>query len=733
MAKAPKFARILVVAEKPNQGREIASALLARCYDRREMPQGGVMGRSGNRELIVAWANGHLREMKKPEEIMPEWGSPWRLEVLPMVPANCEIPQKTRPGAGATLTTLAGWMHEATEIVNACDAEREGELIFDEICRYAGLSQADPPKGLTFSRMWISDTRPEALVSAFVDRDRATLMRLINAREAAWAHAEADWLWGMNMSRYATKTLERPELPVISIGRVQTPLLGEISERDKTIATFVPEPFDFVPMTFRGETGAIYEARLVAFPEIRHRNVDHHFVPGPELREIRQELLSTMPTAWKVTDLEEPREELAPPPFSLPDLQRSAFRLFGWSAHKTLDVAQVLYDREKAISYPRTESYQVPKGMRDQVLDVRDKLYYAWALDRFPELKNAVLPTDEAHWADSCGEHYAILPTGVVPQAWGSNDVLRDEYKLWQLIAVRTILAWLPTAKIDAVKRLMMRPWGKDTVIRAYVEAEPVEDPGWLWYEDKMMNTRGIGKPLEERMREVALPKAGGVAALLNLTIKTGFTSAPKHYDDDTVIGWMQREGLGTASTRHVILEELIDRGYLVRTESGVIRASAAGMMLVGMLTERVGDELTGVPPARLVEEMVERIGGMAKERPTRVLMWGVVLGRIRNVSAKFVDSKGDPDEAYCPRTGVRAEKHSSGKYWMFAGYPDAKCWLTMSGRPVTANEYAGILGSGDRGYLLHGFTSTSTGNQYDAHVAWKPRKKKFEKLFKRR
>ena len=730
MRRPQKRTKIFIVAEKPIQGREIADALM-KSAPRRELPQGGVIAEMDFGELIVSWAEGHLMEMCKPDDLNPEWGSPWRLEVLPIVPEDHTIRQRARNGSSARLNTLGAWMNEATEIVNACDAGQEGELIFDEICRYAGLDQANPRKGVTFSRMWISDTRAEGLYRAYLDRTQSTLVKACHAREAAWARCEADWLWGMNMSRYATLTLGRPELPLISIGRVQTPLLGEIAENDSIIATFVPDRFEFAPIRFRGVTGAHFEARLVAFPELRHGNVDHHFKPGAAIRDIHRELVSSMAVHWKVTDMEEPREEFAPPPFDLADLQRCAFRIYRWSAQKTLGLAQTLYAKEKAITYPRTESNQVPVEMRDQVFEVRDKLYYGWALDRFPELKNAELPADDAHFSDKCGEHHAILPTGLIPQAWDANQQMRDEYKLWQLITVRTILSWLPSARIAAVKRLMMRPWGTDTVIRAFVEAEPVEDPGWLFWEDKMMNTRGIGKPLAERMKEVALPDAGHIAEMLGMTIRFGHTAPPKPHDEESVLGWMQRNALGTAATRHSIIEDLINRDYIVRTDHGQFRASASGQLMVGLLKTRLGDEVTGIPQARQIEEMVERIGGMAQERPTRERLWDVLIGRIRTAGAKLSSQEIDPNEAYCPRTGIRAVLHTSGKFWEFAGYPGARCWREMRGRKMSAPDYAGIFAAGDRGYKMDGFVSQA-GGSYDAAIVWRPRKKKFELVRKR-
>ena len=730
--KSKSLPNILLIAEKPIQGKEIAAALFDPSREVEPLAGGGLLGWTAEGRLLITWAEGHLMEMLRPDDIKPEWGSPWRKEVLPMLPTNHQIPIRARSGMKGRLDSILRWIHESDEVVNACDAGNEGELIFDEIVRHAGHDQ-DVDKGpKKFSRMWITDTRADAFKAAFADRSRSNLVRFQHIREAARARADADWLYGYNGTRLATLALQRPELPLLVIGRVQTPTLGAVVAIDNEIATFVPERFLIVPLSFRGATGAVFQANLVAFPAIRHGNVDYHFHEVPEVHDIRQELLSTMTVPWKVTDIQEDQLEHAPPPFDLLDLQRSMFRIYGWSASKTLKVAQALYAREKAITYPRTASNKVPPGMREQVEAMREKLYYEWAVSRFEELKGAILPTEDEHWAESGSDHYAILPTGTVPQAWDEGGGLRDEYRLWQLIAVRTILAWLPPARIAVVKRHMMRSWREETVIRAFAEAEPVDDPGWLFWEDKMMNTRGYGKPLLERMREVALPDSGPIARMETLTIRSGSTDAPKYFDEDRLLGWMNRNNLGTPATRHQVIEDLIDYGFLFRNDKGSFRATVEGKLMVGLLNARVGDDVTGITLARQTEEFINRIAGMAKERPTREKLWDSMTAKIKGLAAKLIQTAFDADEAFCPRTGTKVTLHSSGKFYLFDGFKDAKCWITRNGRKMSASDYAAIFSAGDRGGgPFTGFVSQA-GNHYDAYLVWRPRKKNFELAFKR-
>jgi DNA topoisomerase-3 len=723
--------RILIIAEKPIQGREIAAALHEPNRERRDLPQGGVIGWKGSEQILVAWAEGHLMEMVKPDDIKPEWGSPWRADVLPINPPNQRIPLRPRPGAQGRLVTLAGWINEAKEVVNACDAGMEGELIFDEIAKFAGKKQDVDGWAVDFSRMWITDTRAEALRTAFNERRKSNLMRFQRQREAAQARADVDWLLGFNGTRYATCALRSEDLPMLVIGRVQTPTLTEVVTRARDIALFEPEPFLTLPLEFRGETGIAFDAQLVAFPELRHGNVDYHFKQLPEVQEIKSELWATMATPWKVTDMAEPREEFAPPPFDLLDLQRCAFRIYRWSASKTLQVAQALYAREKMITYPRTESCKAPVGMREQVEEMRDNLYYGWAQERFPELKGAILPCEDAHWEEGGAEHFAILPTGGIPQICNAEREMRDEYRLWELIAVRTILAWLPPAQIDAVKRLMMRPWKDDTFIRAFVEAEPVMDPGWLWWEDKMRNTRGYGKPLSTRLQEVALPISGKLAKLENIALRTGQTAPPKHYDEETLLGWMDRNNLGTAATRAEVIEDLSDYGYAVRIESGQIRCTPSGAKMIGLLEARIGNELTGVDYARQTEETIESIGSMAHERPTRERLWEGVIVKIRSIGAKLMQQPTDPNEALCPKTFLRVELSKDGRYFIFPGFKDVRCYCTMAKRVMHASDYAAIFAGKNRGAGPFQNFISQKGTPFPASVVFRPRKKSFEFLYK--
>lgn len=736
--------KILVVAEKAPQGREIAQALVeagwARGQDGPTSDRGVLLAQEG-KQLLVAWAEGHLLEMLEPDAQSDDWGSPWRPDVLPMIPSGQWIPQRPRDGKSGRARELCSWMAEASEVVNACDAGTEGELIFDEIVRLAGLEQDDSGKAKPcFTRMWISDTRPIGLRDAFDSRKRASLVKYCHLREAAWARAQADWLYGFNATRMATLAFVGRGVERAHVGRVQTPTLAAVAKQDVAIAKFVSEPFLLAPMTFRGETGAVFRAFLVAFPEIRFGNIDYHFHPRPELFDYRNELLATKDTPWTVSDQPVDVRLHPPPPFDLLDLQRCASRIFGWTAAKTLSLAQNLYLREKAISYPRTSSTKVPPAMRKEVEEVREKLYYDWALARFPELNGAILPTEEAHWDEPDGDHYAILPTGNIPSPWAGANELSEEYQLWRLIVVRTILAWLPPASIATVKRHLLREWKEGYVMRAFAEAEPVDVPGWLWWEDRMMNTRGYGPPLAERMREVAMPDAGNFAKLEAIDIKRGATSAPESFNEASLLGWMGRFKMGTPATRHHILEELVRNGFLRREESGVIRSTNEGRILVTLLEEALDEEATGVAPARQLEEFLLRVAGMAKERPDRLKLWDAMSAKLRTMKRKLLPETetagavvGGQEAAFCPRTGNRGSLHETGKYFEFAGYKEARCWRTMFGREMSAADYVAIFAGGDRGGgPFKDFCSKMTGTKFDAHLVWRPRKKAFELLFKR-
>jgi DNA topoisomerase-3 len=746
----------LIIAEKPNVGRAIATALLG------ERPtairEGGFLGHAGDgEEIVVAWAEGHLLEIPTPDEIRPEWGSPWRLEVLPMIPETRAFPLVPKPGAGGRLGVLRAWAEAADEVVNACDAGPEGELIFAEILQHWKWNIDMPPVKKSVSRMWIMGTTPRALRDAWDRRAPARFVKFQRMREASWARREGDWLWGYNLTRYAT--LGVGQGMTVAVGRVQTPVLGEVVRAFRDHAAWEKTPFYMLDMVFRTMDGKKLEfvANLVAQEKLRpgtglqatgrgtvRFNHDIQFRYFEDVRALRVEVLSDRAQPWAVVDQGEDTEswQSPPPSFSLVELQRTAFRLWGWSAKRTLFLAQRLYAREHAISYPRTESEALPTSMTADVLARRKKLYQEWALVAFPRLKGLgedIPIFDSTAYFDNLkvGDHYGIIPTGEIPPFGEQADVeTNDARRLWELIAARFMLSWLPPAKIHKVKRALLHQYWKQEVLRAQVDAEPVIEPGWLSWEDCMFNTKGFGRKLADRLEEKALPPCpGGTAALISAEVRIGQTTRPEPHDEETLLGYMVKKRLGTAATRAEIIDDLCYRlEYILRHTNGNLVPTPAGARVVGLLETATGQDLVTSKQAEFTEAYLERIMSMARARPTRAGFWTMIEARIGEVGAKLAGRPPGEQIAFCPRLGTPPKVTDDGKAWIFGGFPEVICRMVYLGRHMKATDYEAILGSEGKGAgPFEGFISRRTGKKFDGGLIWVPREKRFKFFYPKR
>jgi len=418
---------VAVVAEKPSVARDIARVLGAA-----ERADGLLRGG----RWVVTWAIGHLAALAEPHEIRPEWRA-WRQTLLPMIPERWPLVvyEKTR----AQFEVVKRVLHDPAveRVVCATDAGREGELIFRYICEAAGAAKP-------VERLWISSLTPDAIRAGFAQlRPQRELDGLA---DAARGRSRADWLVGMNLSRaytLARRSASRGEL--LSVGRVQTPTLAILVERELAIRRFVPEDYfevaaDFRPAsapedapTFRGTwfrptpPGADAEAQEKA----RRLPAD-----GEEAERIAARVRSGRAA---IESVEGQTRRLAPPLLhDLTDLQRSANRRFGWSAAKTLELAQSLYESKKLLSYPRTDARVLSRSVAATL----------------PRIVRAIRAPYEGKLAEGTGErplgprfvddarvgdHHAIIPTGASPDGARLSG---DEASLFDLVCRRLLAAW---------------------------------------------------------------------------------------------------------------------------------------------------------------------------------------------------------------------------------------------------------------------------------------------------
>src|SRR5450432_1432113 len=427
---------IAVVAEKPSVGRDLANALGA--------TRRGDGTLSGN-GYVVTWAIGHLVGLAEPEGIRPEWKR-WRREDLPMLPKRWPLAvfEATRPQFEVVRRVLNA--PDVESVICATDAGREGELIFRLIYEAAGCLRP-------VSRLWISSLTESAM--------REGLRRLRPARDydalanAALGRSRADWLVGMNLSRAYGLALDAP----LSVGRVQTPTLAMLVERELAIRDFVPEDYLEVLATFSGEAGQSY--RGTWFNPGKKEHPQRLPPSGEEAKAVVARALAGQARIGSVIS----QTKKLPPPllYDLTELQRHMNRLYGLSAQRTLDAAQALYEKHKLLSYPRTDSRHLSSEVASTLPAIVTAISGPYAALLAPGTGERALPrrfVDDSKVRD----HHAIIPT---PIAANGLPLGSDEQKVYALVCRRLLQAWHDDFVWAATEVL--------TEVRPQAKAEPVD------------------------------------------------------------------------------------------------------------------------------------------------------------------------------------------------------------------------------------------------------------------
>jgi len=650
---------IAVVAEKPAVARDIARVLGA------DQRGDGFLQGNG---YVVTWAIGHLVTLAQPHEVNPEWRR-WRRDHLPMLPREWPLvvseDTKEQFEAVRRVITAPG----VERIVCATDAGREGELIFRYIYEAAGCTKP-------VQRLWISSLTADAIRQGF-GKLRAG-REFDPLADAARGRSRADWLVGMNLSRAYTLDFNED----LSVGRVQTPTLAMLVERELAIRAFVPEDYLEVLATFSPESSrGTEEAAHPSYKGTWFRGDS----PNPEAKRIK-----TLPEGKPGSDLEEAMRIVArarsgqaeiesiraetkrmPPPllYDLTELQRHANRLYGFSAKKTLGLAQSLYEQKKLISYPRTDS-------RHLSTDVAATLGEIVRAVEGPYLNKMAPGTGERplgkRFVDDSKvtDHHAIIPTPTSP---AGADLFDDERKIYDLICRRLLSAWHDdhvwsvTTVITAISNPPPSGIGEPVVDRYHSTGTLIDHVGWKVLDierkkkakDEKDDKDGKDKkkddgnadplPVEENQDLPAGLVQGQAQDVLDVravakqtrppkrfteaTLLTAMETAGKTLDDKELSEAMKESGLGTPATRAEIIETLLRREYIVR-EGKTLEATDKGVRLIEVVHPHVkSPAMTGQWEAQLqriqrgqgdlavfmkgIEEYVrEVVGNGSSERP---------------------------------------------------------------------------------------------------------------------
>ena len=540
------MAKFLVIAEKPSVAQSYAKNLSA--YKKED---GYLEGES----CIVSWCLGHLAEYAQPEEYDPKYEK-WQFEDLPILPQVWKL--KVSKDKKKQYDVLKSLMNrsDVEYLVNGCDAGREGELIFQRVYDLAGCRK--PVK-----RLWISSMEDVAIREGFQSMKNAETYR--NLCMAAVCRAQADWLIGMNGTRaYTTRYFKR-----LVVGRVQTPTLAMLAERQDKIEHFQKEAFYKVALT---------DGRLTVVSE----NIAN---------EEAADLLASLCTGAEavVMQVKRERKKTFPPKlYDLTSLQREANRYFGYTAKKTLDMLQELYE-EKVVTYPRTDSQFVTEDMKDTVEELVGKMPVLLPFLDYGQLgHNISRVVNNAKVSD----HHAILPTKEAVEK-GISDLSAEKKNLMMLVCQQLVQATGEEYQYEQTD-ITVKCQGHDFTARGKV---PVQ-MGFKEAGNAFRNQCVKEKPLEEPEKESAIPSGyedGMVISPVKAEKTRHFTSPPKPFNEDTLLAAMEtagnkefdseteKKGLGTPATRANIIEKLVSSGYVVR-KGKQIMPSAEGRGLINVM-----------------------------------------------------------------------------------------------------------------------------------------------------
>ncbi|MGQ0287178.1 DNA topoisomerase III [Pasteurellaceae bacterium 22721_9_1] len=563
----------LFIAEKPSLARAIADVLP------KPHQRGDGFIRCGENDYVT-WCVGHLLEQAEPDAYNPNFKQ-WRLEHLPIVPEKWQlIPRKE---VTKQLNIVEKLIHQAEVLVNAGDPDREGQLLVDEVFSHANLS-AD--KRDQIQRCLISDLNPSAVEKAI--KKLQPNRNFIPLATSALARARADWLYGINMTRaYTIRGRQAGYNGVLSVGRVQTPVLGLIVRRDLEIENFQPKDFFEVVANISADekSAVIFTALWQPSKACEDYQDEDGRVLSQALAENVVKRISQQPA--EVTDYEDKREkETAPLPYSLSALQIDAAKRFGMSAQDVLDTCQNLYEKHKLITYPRSDCRYLPtEHYADRfavmkAISVHSSNYQTMPQVVNPEQKNRC-------WNDKKVEaHHAIIPTALTRSA----QLSLAERNIYELIARQYLLQFCPDAEYRKSKITLKIAGG--TFI---AQARNLQIAGWktLW-----------GKEDEDQQLDPALPvvKKGQMLFCQQGEIVSKKTQPPKPFTDATLLSAMtgiarfvqdkelkkilrETDGLGTEATRAGIIELLFKRGFLYKKGRN-IHSTEAGRILIQALPD---------------------------------------------------------------------------------------------------------------------------------------------------
>lgn len=659
----------LIIAEKPSVAQSIATVLGAK--SRRD----GYMEGNG---YLVSWCFGHLAELAS-AEVYDEKYAKWRYDDLPIIPSSWRMTLGKDKGKQYDLLRDLMRRDDVGEIANACDAGREGELIFRTVYYMAGCTK-------TMKRLWISSMEDEAIRKGFADLKPGR--EYDGLHQAALCRARADWLVGINATRLFSVLYHR----TLNVGRVISPTLALIVQREAEIDAFKPEPFYTVNLSCGVD--AVSE-------KFKDKSETEHIAAACKGQ-----------TAIIKTVERKEKSEKAPALHDLTTLQRDANRLLGYTAQQTLDYLQALYEK-KLCTYPRTDARFLTDDMEATVPAL---VSVAAAICEVPAPGNV----NSAQICNSkkVSDHHAIVPTASAANA--DISVLPiGEREIMRLVA-RQLLCAVSDAHKYAETAVTIECGGYSFIAKG----KTVLDTGWKAYIQQEQAEKALAGLKENQTVDVS-----------NVTVKEGKTSAPKHFTEDTLLSAMEtagaketpddadRKGLGTPATRAAILEKLVSTGFVERRKAMKtvsLIPSNTGVSLITVLPEQLQSPLVTAEWENKLKQ-VERgelspddfMGGITDMLTELVKTYQVISG------GSVLFPSGREVVGKCPRCGGDVSESKKG---FFCEKRDCRFGLWRDNKFFTAKKIALTKAAAaallkDGRVALTGLYSEKTGKTYDATV----------------
>ncbi|WP_250537672.1 MULTISPECIES: DNA topoisomerase III [unclassified Caballeronia] len=654
------MSKALIIAEKPSVANDIARAL------------GGFTKHDEYYEsddYVLSSAVGHLLEIAAPEEYDVKRGK-WSFANLPVIPPHFDLNPIAKSESRLKVLTKLMKRKDVDRLINACDAGREGELIFRLIAQHAKAKQP-------VQRLWLQSMTPAAIREGFANlRSDADMQPLA---DAARCRSEADWLVGINGTRAMTAFNSKGGgFFLTTVGRVQTPTLSIVVEREEKIRRFVPRDYWEVRAEFIAAKG-LYEGRWF---DPKFKRVEN----DPEQRDSRLWSLAAAETVVAacrgktgvVTEESKPSTQMSPLLFDLTSLQREANGRFGFSAKNTLGLAQALYEKHKVLTYPRTDARALPEDYLNTVKDTLTMLkesnnYLPFAKQVLD--KGWVKPNKRIFDNSKISDHFAIIPTLQAPKS-----LSEPEQKLYDLVVKRFLSVFFPAAEYLVTTRI--------TEVSGHhfkTEGKVLVEPGWLQvYGREAAGEEGNLVPVQKNEKvDVEKVQAHGLvtkppARYNEASLLSAMEGAGKLVEDEELRDAMAAKGLGTPATRAAIIEGLLGEKYMVREGRELIPTAKAFQLMTLLrglgVEELTAPELTGQWEHKLSQ--MER-GNLHRDAFMQEIarMTQTIVKRAKEYDSDTIPGDYATLETPCPNCGAQVKEN----YRRFAC---TKCEFSISKIP---------------------------------------------------